>query len=96
MPLHLRWIGWDCLLHQLRIKLLPALHQFPHETIIAAWIVLMIPLLIMSLNQALRIQMESNLGIDGLLGTFTLEWNKLFKDISLRQIDGHGIWWRVG
>lgn len=38
-------------------------------------------------DEALGVQVEGDLGVDGLLGTLGLEWNRRLEDVVLGQIE---------
>lgn len=48
---------------------------------------LVVPFLVMLRDEALGVQVEGDLGVDGLLGTLGLEWNRRLEDVVLGQIE---------
>lgn len=76
IPLCLRRIAGHGLLDQLCIKLLALLLEFAHEPIIGSLVAFVIPLFNVFLNQALAVELESQLAVDSLLSTLLLERNR--------------------
>jgi hypothetical protein len=77
------------ILDHLGIELLPSLLNPTKEPITACLVPLMVPFLMVLLDQSLMVELECQLRVDCLLGAILLEWNRGFEDVFLCQVEMH-------
>ena len=82
----------DRLLNKFSVHFLPSLLDPSEESITARLVALMVPFLVVLLDQSLVVELEGQFRVNGLLGALLFEGDGGLEDVFLRQVDFHRLW----